>query len=89
MSVVIHHNPDCGTSRNVLAIIEAAGFRPTVIDGLRLGWTQAQLLPLLEGKEQPYGFTKSPHFGAASVPHGITGTVEVEFCGEPSISLSV
>ncbi len=23
MDVVIHHNPDCGTSRNVLAIIEA------------------------------------------------------------------
>ena len=26
--VVIHHNPACGTSRNVLAIIEAAGYRP-------------------------------------------------------------
>ena len=25
---VIHHNPACGTSRNVLAIIEAAGYRP-------------------------------------------------------------
>ena len=24
--VVIHHNPECGTSRNVLAIIEAAGY---------------------------------------------------------------
>ena len=23
--IVIHHNPDCGTSRNVLAIIEASG----------------------------------------------------------------
>ena len=26
MDVVIYHNPDCGTSRNVLAIIEAAGY---------------------------------------------------------------
>lgn len=46
MSVVIHHNPDCGTSRNVLAIIEAAGYAPTVVDYLRTGWTKPQLLGL-------------------------------------------
>jgi arsenate reductase-like glutaredoxin family protein len=28
MSIVIHDNPDCGTSRNVLAIIEASGETP-------------------------------------------------------------
>jgi len=44
--VVIHHNPDCGTSRNVLAIIEAAGYAPTVIDYLRAGWTRPQLVAL-------------------------------------------
>jgi arsenate reductase len=43
MQVVIHHNPDCGTSRNVLAIIEAAGYRPTVIEYLKSGWTRPQL----------------------------------------------
>ena len=26
---VIHHNPDCGTYRNVLGIIQAAGYVPT------------------------------------------------------------
>lgn len=46
MSVVIHHNPACGTSRNVLAILEAAGCRPTVVEYLRTGWTRAQLLGL-------------------------------------------
>lgn len=45
--VVIHHNADCGTSRNVLAIIEAAGYSPIVIDYLREGWTRPQLLALL------------------------------------------
>lgn len=45
-SVVIHHNPACGTSRNVLAIIEAAGYRPTVIEYLKIGWTKPQLLGL-------------------------------------------
>jgi len=46
MNIVIHHNPDCGTSRNVLAIIEAAGYTPTVIEYLKTGWTRAQLLGL-------------------------------------------
>jgi arsenate reductase len=46
MSVVIHHNPDCGTSRNVLAIIRAAGYQPVVIEYLKTGWTKAQLLGL-------------------------------------------
>jgi len=46
MDIVVHHNPDCGTSRNVLAIIEAAGYGPTVIEYLKTGWTQPQLLGL-------------------------------------------
>lgn len=44
--VVIHHNAECGTSRNVLRIIEAAGYTPIVIDYLREGWTRPQLLAL-------------------------------------------
>jgi len=44
--VVIHHNMECGTSRNVLAIIEAAGYAPIVIDYMREGWTRPQLLAL-------------------------------------------
>ncbi|MEL7253875.1 MAG: arsenate reductase family protein [Pseudomonadota bacterium] len=46
MQVVIHHNPDCGTSRNVLKIIEDAGYTPTVIPYLDTGWTRPQLLAL-------------------------------------------
>lgn len=53
MSIVIHHNPDCGTSRNVLAIIEAAGYQPIVIDYLRSGWT----LPQLQGLFAAAGLT--------------------------------
>jgi arsenate reductase len=44
--IVIHHNPKCGTSRNVLAIIRASGVEPVVIDYLREGWTRPQLLGL-------------------------------------------
>lgn len=45
-SVVIHHNPDCGTSRNVLEIIRASGYEPTVIEYLATGWTRPQLVAL-------------------------------------------
>jgi len=44
--VVIHHNPDCGTSRNVLGIIKAAGYEPDVVAYLETGWTRPQLLAM-------------------------------------------
>ncbi len=46
MSIVIYHNPECGTSRNVLMIIEAANYQPTIIEYLKTGWTKPQLLGL-------------------------------------------
>ncbi len=46
MDVAIYHNPDCGTSRNVLRILELAGYTPAVIEYLKDGWTRGQLLGL-------------------------------------------
>ncbi|WP_341213942.1 arsenate reductase (glutaredoxin) [uncultured Limimaricola sp.] len=46
MSIVIHHNPACGTSRNVLELIRASGTEPVVIEYLDTGWTRPQLLAL-------------------------------------------
>lgn len=43
--ITIYHNPDCGTSRNALAMIEAGGYVPTVVDYRQTGWTR----PLLDG----------------------------------------
>jgi len=45
--VTIFHNSACGTSRNTLAIIRAAGYEPTVIEYLKTGWTRPQLDDLL------------------------------------------
>jgi arsenate reductase len=45
--VTIFHNPKCGTSRNVLAMIQASGVEPTVVEYLKAGWTREQLLDLL------------------------------------------
>lgn len=46
MTIVIHHNPICGTSRNVLEMIRTSGEEPVVIDYLNQGWTKPQLLAL-------------------------------------------
>ena len=44
--VVIYHNSACGTSRNVLKIIQDAGYQPEIIEYLDEGWTRPQLLGL-------------------------------------------
>ena len=41
--VIIHHNPNCGTSRNTLEMIRQAGISPTVHDYVKQGWTRSQL----------------------------------------------
>jgi len=46
MGIVIHHNPECGTSRNVLEIIRGFAGEPTVIEYLKTGWTREQLQAL-------------------------------------------
>ena len=45
--ITIYHNPDCGTSRNTLAMIEAAGYQPEIVDYRAVGWTRALLEDLL------------------------------------------
>ena len=45
--VVIHHNPNCGTSRNTLEMIRQSGHQPTVHDYVKAGWTRPQLEGLL------------------------------------------
>ena len=44
--VTIFHNPACGTSRNVVAMVETAGYRPEVVEYLKTGWTVDQLKAL-------------------------------------------
>jgi arsenate reductase (glutaredoxin) len=45
--ITIYHNPDCGTSRNTLAMIRAAGYAPFIVDYRRSGWTRRLLQSLL------------------------------------------
>jgi arsenate reductase len=45
--VTIYHNPDCGTSRNTLALIRNAGVEPTVIEYLKTPPDRATLQSLI------------------------------------------
>lgn len=47
MNVTIYHNPDCGTSRNTLAMIRQSGTEPTIIEYLKEPPTRAELIELI------------------------------------------
>ncbi len=42
--VTIWHNPDCGTSRNTLALIRNAGIEPTIVEYLKTPPTREELV---------------------------------------------
>jgi arsenate reductase-like glutaredoxin family protein len=64
--IVIHHNPECATSRNVLSIIEASGATPVVIDyprpagRVRICWGSSRPPASLHAPRSALRTTKSP-----------------------------
>ncbi|HWU72240.1 MAG TPA: arsenate reductase (glutaredoxin) [Sphingomonas sp.] len=46
--IIIYHNPDCGTSRNTLAMIRNAGIEPHVVEYLKTPPSRAMLSQLIE-----------------------------------------
>jgi arsenate reductase len=53
MSVTIYHNPDCGTSRNTLAVIRQSGEEPEVIEYLNTPPSRARLVELIKAMGIP------------------------------------
>lgn len=51
MDVVIYHNPECGTSRNTLALIRHVGIEPHVVEYLKTPPSRAMLVALIERME--------------------------------------
>ena len=47
MDVTIYHNPECGTSRNTLAMIRNAGIEPTVVEYLKTPPSRKTLVKLI------------------------------------------
>lgn len=80
--IVVHHNPDCGTSRNVVEIIRAAGYEPTMIEYLKTGWTRPQLLALFAAAgitpRQALRTTKSPAVELGLTEEGVSDEALLE-----------
>ena len=53
MSITIYHNPDCGTSRNTLALIRNSGAEPTIIYYLETPPSGDELRQLLAAMRIP------------------------------------
>ncbi|GAB0116000.1 arsenate reductase (glutaredoxin) [Acidisoma sp. 7E03] len=53
MPVTIYHNPACGTSRNVLAMIRNSGEEPQVIEYLKTPPSRTELISLIQGMGVP------------------------------------
>jgi arsenate reductase (glutaredoxin) len=53
LTVTIYHNPDCGTSRNALAMIRAAGIEPVIIDYLKTPPSRSTLKAIVEATGGP------------------------------------
>jgi arsenate reductase len=47
MNITIYHNPTCGTSRNALAAIRAAGHEPRIVEYLKTPLTRPELQDLI------------------------------------------
>ncbi|MGO6743462.1 arsenate reductase (glutaredoxin) [Rhizobium ruizarguesonis] len=47
IDVTIYHNPECGTSRNTLAMIQNAGIEPSVIEYLKNPPSREQLIKVI------------------------------------------
>tara|TARA_R110001599_G_scaffold17913_1_gene71066 strand:- start:1601 stop:2005 length:405 start_codon:yes stop_codon:yes gene_type:complete len=53
MSSKIYHNPNCGTSRNTLAIMRASGEEPEVVEYMKTPLSREQLVALLAALAVP------------------------------------
>ncbi|WP_420138055.1 arsenate reductase (glutaredoxin) [Sphingomonas sp.] len=76
IDIVIYHNPDCGTSRNALAMIRNAGIEPHVVEYLKTPPARAMLVALIERA----GITARDLLREKGTPHAELGL------GDPSLS---
>jgi arsenate reductase len=53
MQVTIYHNPNCGTSRNTLAILREAGIEPEIVEYLKTPPGRDRLVELVAAMDIP------------------------------------
>ena len=78
MTITIYHNPACGTSRNVLALIRHAGFEPTVIEYLKTPPSKEKLKQLIAAM----GITVRELLREKGTPYAELGLADLKFSDE-------
>lgn len=75
MTITIYHNPECGTSRNTLAMIEASGETPVVIEYLNTPPTRERLKQLIGAM----GIAVRDLLREKGTPYGELGLVDAKW----------
>jgi arsenate reductase len=70
--IIIYHNPECGTSRNTLAMIRNAGIEPHVVEYLKAPPARALLVQLIERA----GITPRALLREKGTPYGELGLAD-------------
>lgn len=81
IDIIIYHNPDCGTSRNTLAMIRNAGIEPHVIEYLKTPPSRAMLVSLVARM----GHGPRPLLREKGTPHAELGLDDETLCDEALI----
>lgn len=83
MTITIYHNPACGTSRNVLALIRYAGLEPTVIEYLKNPPSKEKLQQLIAAM----GITVRELLREKGTPYAELGLADPKFTDEHLLDL--
>ena len=73
LPVTIYHNPDCGTSRNTLALIRNAGIEPTIVEYLKTPPERAALAHMIADA----GLTVRQALREKGTPYGELGLADL------------
>jgi arsenate reductase len=77
-AIVIYHNPDCGTSRNTLAMIRNSGVEPHVIEYLKTPPARALLVEMIAQA----GLTPRALLREKGTPYGDLGLADLALSDE-------
>lgn len=78
MAITIYHNPDCGTSRNTLAMIRQSGEEPEVIEYLKNPPSRERLVELIAA----IGITPRGLLREKGTPYGELGLADPKWSDE-------
>ena len=85
MTITIYHNPACGTSRNVLAMIRDSGEEPSIIEYLKTPPSRAELAELIA----LMGITPRQLLRRKGTPYDALGLDDPKFTDDRLIDLMI